>query len=54
MRPSSVLRDDWESLLAQTLHCDEVFRRATQGAITHAASICALLKARPLIEGETL
>ncbi|MCY3646809.1 MAG: NUDIX hydrolase [Chloroflexi bacterium] len=46
--------DDVHEIAAQALPRDEVFRRATQGEITHAASVCALLKARLLLEGESL
>ena len=42
--------EDIDEISLQPLHRDEVFRRAMQGEITHAASVCALLRARPLIE----
>ncbi len=46
--------DDVDEIATQALHREEVFRRATEGDITHAASVCALLKAKPLIEGTPL
>ena len=46
--------DDVSEIALQPLLRDEVFRRVTQGEITHAASVCALLKASPLIEGAVL
>ena len=54
LKPVARGGDDMHEITAQALSCDEVFRRVMQGEITHAASVCALLKARPLIEGETL
>ena len=42
--------DDVNEIAAQALGREEVLSRAAESDITHAASVCALLRAKPLIE----